>query len=172
MGALPIARTFIASEIETATFMNSLSTAVNFLLNPPRTQCFTSVGILIPTATFIAISCDTEQYDSDNIHNPAVNPSRFTPQTAGLYQLSGQIAWPSNVTGVRLVNLYLNGAQAAQNDIPAAAGNLDVEVQKEIYFNGSTDYAELVGWQNSGAGLTVVGGLANTWFSARWVANS
>jgi hypothetical protein len=68
--------------------------------------------------------------------------------------------------------LYLNGVSVAQNDIPTGSGNLDVQVAKEIYCNGSTDYLELVAWQNSGVALNAAAGLANTWFSCRWVANS
>jgi hypothetical protein len=172
MGTLPSGRSFVAGEIETAAYLNSLSTAVNFLLNPPRAQVFNSAAQSVNNATFTGMTFDSEQYDSDTIHNPGSFPTRFTPQTPGLYAVSGQISWSSNVTGVRLSVLYLNGVAVAQNDIPTGSGNLDVQVAKEIYCNGSTDYLELVGWQNSGAALNVVAGLANTWFSCRWVANS
>jgi hypothetical protein len=169
---LPIARTFVPGEIETGAFMNSLSAAVAFLLNPPRALCYPSGSQTLATGTATAITMDSEAYDTDNMHNPGVNPTRFTPQTPGLYEVTAQIGYVGNATGLRQVAIYLNGAVQCITNPGATGATQYVQVEKEIYCNGSTDYMEMLGTQTSGGNLNTGGGVNTTFFQARWVAQS
>jgi hypothetical protein len=169
---LPSARTFIAGETETAAFMNSLSTAVGFLLAPPRALCYPSGGQVLTTGVATAITMDSEAYDTDNMHNPGVNPTRFTPQTAGLYEVTAQIGFVGAAGGLRQVAIYLNGAVQCITNPGATGVTQYVQVEKEIYLNGSSDYMEMFGTQTSGGNLSTGGGVATTFLQARWVAVS
>jgi hypothetical protein len=171
MGSLPIARTFIAGEVENGTYMNSLSLAVAFLLNPPRTMCYNSAVHTMTSGTPLMFTWDTEQYDTDGIHSPTTNPSRLTPQTAGLYHVEGQIDFAASAVGARQVGILFNGSTAAAYDTQPT-GSAVLQCSKDIYFNGTTDYVELQGLQTSGGNLNDTAGPGLTWFSCRWVANS
>jgi hypothetical protein len=168
---LPSARTFIAGETETAAYLNSVGAAVGFLLNPPRVMCYNSAAHTMVSGTPLMLTFDSEQYDTDTIHNPASNPSRLIPQTPGLYHVEGQIAFAANATGARQAAIYFNSTtQSAFSSLPTGSGV--IQISKDIVFNGSSDYVELQGLQTSGGNLNDSAGPSLTWFSCRWVANS
>lgn len=176
---IPSARTFVAGETETAAFMNSVGAAVNFLLNPPRCSASQQSSVqTLTTATWAAITFDTEDYDTDTMHNNTTNPSRFTANTAGLYELRGYIFYSSNATGVRYAQLRKNAAGSSTggtellteifNAVGTSTSTRGPGASKEVYL-AAGDYVELFGYQNSGASLAL---LAGSSLSARWVANS
>jgi len=107
------------------------------------------------------LTFNTEDYDTDSIHDNGVAPSRLTCQTAGHYLIIGQAEWQSNTSGRRTLTIVLNGATyiAISNDI-AAGPNGQVVMTTSLLNVG--DYVELTAYQDSGTNLNVIGGQAHS----------
>jgi hypothetical protein len=96
-------------------------------------------------------------------------PTRYTPKVAGWYDVTGSIGWVFNATGGRSSQLSKNGTAVTQVAVGNAGGSYNsvVAVSTLIFFNGSTDYVELVSNQNSGSSLNSVVGVTS--LTAQWV---
>jgi len=65
----------------------------------------------IITATFVPLTFSSNVYDTDSLHNPAVNPTRLTvPAGWTKVRLYGGIQWASDSIGRRWIMFYKNGA--------------------------------------------------------------
>ena len=107
-------------------------------------------------------------FDTDAMHDPSTNNTRLTATTAGIYAISGWLSWLVHATGLRSVRIFYNNTtqlrQVTEAATPATVGN-DQEVF--IHYNlAATDYVELEGWHNRGAGLNIDA----AHFSMVWVA--
>ncbi|GAI75713.1 unnamed protein product, partial [marine sediment metagenome] len=62
------------------------------------------------TSNYIStiLAFDSEEYDTDNIHDTVTNNSRLTCKTAGKYIVLGYVYFVFDATGVRMVDLLLN----------------------------------------------------------------
>jgi hypothetical protein len=129
----------------------------------PAFSAYQSSSTSIPNNTATKILFGTEQFDTNN--NFA--SSTFTPTVAGYYQVNGKISFSANGTNSRWVALFKNGSKVA--DIGWGLGNgtnfTEVFGGYLIYMNGTTDYLDLYGYQNSGSTLTTDGS-TQTYFSA------
>lgn len=179
MGTLPSYRTWVAGEILTAANMNSnVRDAGNFFLSVPVFEGRQTVAQSLGNNATTAITLDTEDIDTDNGHSTATNTSRYTAATSGRYQLSGGISFTANATGVRTVALLLNGTVINGSDVFAlgtATDDMRLPARTlTAFMNGTTDFVEIGGFQNSGAGLnTVVAvGSKHPRFSVRWVGTT
>lgn len=83
--------------------------------------------------TWTKITFSGEDWDTNN--NFASN--RFTPTTAGYYQINLMAMCNGNGT---YCAIYKNGTQLATSGV--GASNVDVLVARIVYLNGSTDYVE------------------------------
>jgi hypothetical protein len=122
----------------------------------PRARAYNSANISINTATLTALTFNSERWDTDTIHDTAVNTGRLTCKTAGLYTLSASIAFASNATGVRFVGIKINGVYVAFHGGAAASGldtRVTVATQYEMAVN---DFAEVDVYQDSGGALNVL----------------
>jgi hypothetical protein len=94
-----------------------------------------------------AINFTSEDYDPYALHDTAVNPSRITPKVAGYYDCRalGFIGSTANVVGVWLRTNGANNKPSGQREAaPAAANARGLLALGRFYFNGSTDYLELM----------------------------
>lgn len=146
---------------------------VQFLRNAPLTVLNTPPAQNFLNTTTTAVTWTTPA--SDNYTAWAVgNPTRVTPKVAGWYEINGSIGFAANATGVRIVQLAKNGAttlaQSTTNNVTASF-NTVVQISALVQFNGSTDYVELQGDQNSGLGSPGLAILASllTSLSVQWV---
>jgi hypothetical protein len=178
MATIPSFRTWVTGEVVTAAFMNSnIRDAGNFFLSWPVFEGRQTVAQSIANASFVPITFDTEDIDTDNGHSTSTNTSRYTGQTQGRFQISGAIGYAANATGRRATGLSLNGApiNGGQTASPATTIN-DAEYPtrtKTMFLNGSTDYVEIVAYQESGGALNTfatTGGQSS--FSARMVGTT
>jgi hypothetical protein len=176
MATVPVPRTWVASENVTATIMNGttgVKGALDFILSPPRCLVYQTATSSTTSGSTSVITFDTEQYDTDTMHSTSVNTGRITATTTGLYTVYGQVCMASNATGTRTLSLVKNGATTLANarlhTVIATNAYTDLEVDVQMT---AGDYVELNMLQTSGGALSTVAGLGNTWFSARWVANS
>lgn len=158
MATLPSFRTWVAGEIVTAAYMNSnVRDPGNFFLSWPVFEGRQTLAQTLTTSVDTGILLDTEDIDTDNGHSTSANTSRYTPQTPGRFQLSGAVSFVSNTTGQRNAELGKNGSLVTGSSIsltPNTGASIRVPVRTMTQTaNGSTDYFELFGWQNTGAGL-------------------
>lgn len=93
--------------------------------------------------------------DPEGFHSTSSNTSRITPTIAGWYRFSGTIHWSANATGRRGTGVRYNGSTIFYGMIiPASSvGTTSTMVSISLFANGTTDYFELFGYQDSGGSL-------------------
>ncbi len=110
----------------------------------------------IPNNTDTAVIFDTERYDTDAMHDNAVNNTRITITKPGKYVITGQVEWAATSVGVRQLGVRKNGATvlARVNDLPVTIGAApQVVTTTDVFING--DYVELMALQTAGVGLDI-----------------
>jgi len=99
----------------------------------------------ITANTNTKVQFNGESWDTANAFDSTTN-YRFTPQTAGYYQLNANIYMDNTGTSRNQAFFYKNGAnyQTFTDNIArgGSAGEQMVSGSCLMYFNGSTDYAE------------------------------
>lgn len=109
----------------------------------------------IPNQTVTLLTFDSEDYDTDGIHDLAVNPERLTCKTPGLYLLTAHVAWATNATGFREVAIQVNTQTVAVLNISASSVGTYMSVPAVWPMNVG-DYAMVAVNQNSGGALDVI----------------
>lgn len=103
--------------------------------------------------TVVAITfTGADELDTDGFHNPSSNPTRVTPNVAGWYRVTGSVWFAALTTPVRTA-AYLRkngGAASAPSSEDAASTRVhNRSITQLMSFNGTTDYVELLGLQDS-----------------------
>jgi hypothetical protein len=145
-----------------ATGLPQAGLGTNVAGNGPAFSAYQSSATSVPNATTTKILFATESFDTNN--NFA--SSRFTPTIAGYYQISASVAL--NFSGASIVQLYMNtSTQVAFTYAAGITGALPSTgvISKLLYFNGSTDYAEVFSYQNSGGSVNTDTNSGGTWFT-------
>ena len=100
-----------------------------------------------------SLTFDTNVYDNAGMHSTKVNSSRLTALTAGVYEITGNVQWAANATGVRDLLIVKNGSTIiARTEVPGSSPVQEVTTQVNM---GTRDFVELQVAQNSGAALNV-----------------
>jgi len=113
----------------------------------------------IANNTILNIAFDTEQFDTDGIHDNSTNNARLTCKTAGLYLIIGWIHWQGNATGRRNSIIQLNGTTSlaeAQVDGTHSTENFHLPIMV-IANLAVDDYVVLQGRQVSGGAIYALG---------------
>lgn len=126
-----------------------------------------TVAQSISTGTYTAITFTTEDIDIGAIHSTSSNTSRVTPNIAGWYECHGQVGFTSGSSTYRRGALFMkNGSIVQGTFVPISAGDdtgeLGAHTCAFIQCNGSTDYIELGGWQDSGGSINTATGDASS----------
>ena len=140
--------------------------------NMPAFSAYASGGQSVPNATQTKIQFNNENFDTNNNFDSATN-YRFTPTVAGYYQLNAVVSFNGGVSAFSaVITLYKNGSSYMSGSLATpvsvsigAASN----VSSLVYFNGSTDYAEIYVYQTSGISLGLQAGNAVCQFSGSLV---
>lgn len=156
--------------IAPASWGDELNAAVAFLVNPPSCRLKKTAVQSYATGAFTSVDWEAEDWDTDAIHDNAVNKSRMTCKTAGKYYVWASLDWAANVTGIRAVYFKVSGGAFVHTglSVPASTGATDtdmfcaMEVQLAV-----NDYVEVAGNQNSGAALNLL--TTRTFAGMRWV---
>lgn len=113
------------------------------------------------------VRIDTEEFDTANAFDATTN-YRFTPLVAGYYQINGQFKAAGSAITYANIYIYKNGSLwhegTAFGFTQTAQSNC--AVSSLMYLNGSTDYIELWGVVNAGAGCGFAFGQSPTYFGA------
>jgi hypothetical protein len=162
VGTVPSPGTATAGTPALASVANTWrDTGLWYTVNHPMFIGRSSANQSIASGGNVAITLDLEDIDSDAGHSLVTNTSRYTAQTAGYYFVAGWLNFAANATGYRQLDLKFNGATtvALQTAITIGAGAAThCSVATVLFLNGTTDYVEMQGFQNSGAGLNVAAG--------------
>ena len=123
------------------------------------------------TATKVQLNAET--FDTDNCFDSTTN-FRFTPNKSGYYQMSANLQFSgANATTTKEVYIYKNGSpvatlgSSAGSGTPGAAANMGSSTL--IFFNGTTDYAELYVYDSDAAARNVLNGSDYTYFTGVWI---
>lgn len=137
----------------------------------PQARVYNSANISIPNASTIALTFNSERWDTQGIHSTISNTSRLTCVTAGLYAIDANISWAGSGAGIRETWISLNGitAIAYETDAPPASTfNQSVATQYRL---AAGDYIELLVWQTSGGALNInAAGNYSPEFAMAWIS--
>lgn len=146
--------------------VTDITTIEDYTIRRPVGFMQQAVAQSMPDNTMTAITWTTETYDTHGYHDTAVNNTRVTPLLAGYYTVEGAY-WSASMTTPVSIDAFIrkNGVTT----IPAGTKTLGVSTTQamwagtQIEMNGSTDYFELCGTQDST-------GAVNTTVSSRFTS--
>lgn len=172
MATVPSPITFVAGNKLTAAQMNTnVRDAGNFFVSPPMAKVRNSGAFSIPNGVFTAMTWDTEDVDSDNMHSTSTNTSRLVAVTPGWYLVTANVEMAANATGARFIRLLVDGVTVigATGGGPVLGGaNFNASVSGFVFL-AATHYVEVQAYQASGGALSTSGVNGSNDFSAVWV---
>ena len=102
------------------------------------------------------LTFNTEQRDDGGLHSTTLNTGRLTAPVDGWYQISGCVFWTANATGIRYLQININTVPIATVTMPGSAvAGANYQVISTLYYMTSGQYAELLGYQDSGGALNI-----------------
>jgi hypothetical protein len=176
--AVPVPRTYVASEFVTATILNAdIRDVNNFQLEPPRCFAYRNADKSTSNGVTTVYDMDLELFDSHTAHSLVTNNSRLIAPEPGIYLALCQAKWAANATGSRRIQLRKNAAGnpvsgtlvfdtanlPSSGNIGFAHGSVHVQLS-------SGDYIEMFTEQTSGGALNVIGGPGESYLSFMWAA--
>lgn len=127
------------------------------MANLPRCRVLGTTAQSIPNSTFTALSFPGEVYKYNVGHDTVTNPTFFSCQVAGLYELTGGVYMATNSSGARATKWQKNGVDIAGSgytvqpqsgiETPILARPIEVELAE-------TDFVTLLVLQASGGSLS------------------
>jgi len=121
----------------------------------PAVQATKSVAQSIANSTVTAVTWDVENFDTDTMHDTATNNSRLIAKTAGKYAIAMYVAFSNNGTGIRYLDVVINGVTlVGKQVIPNATGTDHMSLASVAQLNPN-DYVEGRVYQNSGGPINV-----------------
>lgn len=118
-------------------------------------------AVSIPTAGG-PVAMNVDILNPQSWHSVVTNNTRITPTIHGFYRITGNVQFAGGTGGTnprRGAAIRVNGATLYYGQvIPASAGavNLGAQVTVDgLELNGSTDYIELFGFQDSGSTINI-----------------
>lgn len=115
-----------------------------------------SIWQLAPNNTLTLITWDVEIYDTDNIHNNVLNPSRLTvPPGVSRVKVFAQGEWQTNSAGHRRISIYKNNNPTLPviADYRPTSTYAYQSISSPAIPVSPGDYFELKIFQNSGVDL-------------------
>jgi hypothetical protein len=128
----------------------------------PICRCLATSTQNIPDATLTPLAFGAEDFDTHGFHDPVTNNSRITPTVAGYYRFAGTYFNGPRTDFVTVdASFRKNGATsmapADRRTFSTAATQVSQAMSCSataiIYCNGTTDYVELMAFQDNAAGV-------------------
>ena len=120
---------------------------------------YNSAGQSLANETLVALTWDSELYDTDAIHSTATNTSRFTVPSGlgGKWLLNVHIGWTAGGSaGYRGLRPRINGTDNGFVYNYTAGTGISTEYSL-VYNLSAADYIEIMGDQSSGGSLSTGG---------------
>ena len=156
---------FNGNDIMTSDGSGNLTLNNSALKNTPAFEAYVNSTLALSNDTITKVTFDTENFDTDGDYDNSTN-YRFTPTVAGKYYVYSFFRWNSatDVDSVRLY-VYKNGSSILKTT--NRQSYYDVQVGYCLVdMNGSTDYLEIFGYQNSGGSFNISTGAEHSRFGA------
>jgi hypothetical protein len=135
----------------------------------PAFRAYRNGSQSITASTATKVQLNTETFDTDNCFDSTTN-YRFTPTTAGYYQVNATIEASGTSSTYLGVFIYKNGSRVSANRSDLyESGRFMQSFSDLIYLNGSSDYIELYGAVVSGSSTAFNSGSDETFFSGVWI---
>lgn len=146
-----------------------LNTAEATILKPLVRMVQTVIQNL-PDNTNTAITFTTEEIDTHGFHSTSSNTSRVTPNVAGYYRCTGVVYHSTNTAiTARAAWFRKNGTTDLSPAVRKAnvvnAVNTSLEVTCIVAMNGTTDYVELIAYQDNTSSSTLTTAIASQYAS-------
>jgi hypothetical protein len=149
------------------TVMTITSTGVTTQVGAPAFSAYQSTSQTgIASSVFTKILFQTEEWDTNN--NFA--SSTFTPTVAGYYQVNAAVAWTAGYS-TPILSIYKNGS-IYKDGVSLPTSTYRSTVNAIVYCNGSTDYVEIYGQQQSGSSGSIAAAINYTYFQAAMVRSA
>ena len=132
----------------------------------PAFSAYQSTAQSIPNGTYTKIQYQTKEFDITSAYD-AVTNYRFQPLVTGYYQINAAVYFTTGAAST-LLTIFRNNIEyrrGCQSGGVAGSGQL-ATVASLIFFNGTTDYIEMQGFQASGTTNTTGAGGLLTYFQA------
>lgn len=128
-----------------------------YLMNVPGCRVYNNANISLTTNVETALTFNTERFDRDNMHSTVTNTGRITFTTAGIYIVTGHVAYAASATGVREIKFRLSGTTnlASQKANATSSGTTRLTLAM-IYQFAAADWIDLTAFQDSGGALNVL----------------
>ena len=113
--AVPIPRTFVVGEFETAAYLNSsVRDTSSFLLGVPIATVYQTITQSLTSGAAAPVAFDSTAVDSYGGHSNTVSNGRYTAQVAGWYMIGGAAPMAGSGSGTyRKLQVYYNGSAVA-----------------------------------------------------------
>lgn len=143
---------------------------------PPYVGCmlYNTGTIACGNGSGVAVTLNTEYFDTDGFHSTSTNTDRITIPTgkAGKYLVIGNITWDQASGGTRELALRKNGTDFAYDDLGGFGASKTTQRISYIMDLAVGDYVSMTGFQNSGASINIVGqtaGVGYTTFGVQYL---
>ena len=139
------------------------------LANQPMFSAYLTglgTGQSISHATFTVVSFSSIEYDTASCYNTSTY--RFTPNVAGYYYIQSSCYMQFSGSAQVLLALRRNGADYKYGPYSYATTtytDTSSGTSTMMYLNGTTDYASVAIYQNSGSTKYVYGSVNHSYFS-------
>jgi len=120
-------------------------------------RVYNNANLAIPHNTWTVLTFNSERYDTNVIHDNAINNSRLTCKTAGKYLIIGHAQFAENATANRYFKIREGGdTDIVAFTINAQTGALTSCVLSTIYNLSLNEYVEFMVFQNCTAPLNIL----------------
>ena len=120
--------------------------------NAPAFSAYANASTSLTSGAQTKVNFQVEDFDT----NSNFASSRFTPTVAGYYQLNARVQFTGSTTNP-LAYIQKNGSQVlAGNYIPGTFSGPVANVSGLVYFNGTTDYAEVTAYHLTGSAVNTI----------------
>jgi hypothetical protein len=134
-----------------------LTAITDLTVSRPLVRMVQTVGQSIADATITALTFTTEEIDTHGFHDNATNNTRITPNVAGYYDVRGTYFMSTSTSPVSQdCHLRQNGSGSIAPGERGISGTIaqSQPTRALLAFNGSTDYVELMAFQDSAGANT------------------
>ena len=123
--------------------------------------------------TATKVQFNAESFDTDSCFDSTTN-YRFTPTKSGYYQLGSNLTFDgTNSASLKEIYIYKNGSRYADlfssNGSGTAGATCNQGSSTLIYFNGTTDYAEIYVYDSDAVARAIKFGEPTSYFTGVWI---
>ena len=133
---------------------------------------YLSGALTVSDATPTIVGYDTEDHDTNTLHDNVVNNSRLTCLIRGVYEISAFAVWQNSAVGHRIIRIKKNGGASIRDSVimPVTTGITTYHLLTTIHRLAYGDYLEMEVEHTAGGNLDLQAGAANSFFAMHRIA--